>query len=240
MANESTAKTPPYASFVSFTNFLNHLRDHPPLPPRLDKSVMRHLSYTTQQAIVAALRSLNLVADGDVPTERLEKLIHADDKERATLMLATIKEGYPYFWNGSFDLERATADQFAETIKKQGKVAGSTAEKAISFFIAAAAQAGVKLSPHLTKRKPSPTNGAAAPTARRNRPARPRTRPPRQPPPIAPQADREPKQKSPMVDRLLAKFPTFDPKWEEKIQAKWFEGFERLMSGAGLKEAKKP
>jgi len=28
----------------------------------------------------------------------------------------------------------------------------------------------------------------------------------------------------------LDKFPAFDPNWDEKIQAKWFEGYEKLMA----------
>jgi hypothetical protein len=32
-----------------------------------------------------------------------------------------------------------------------------------------------------------------------------------------------------MTSKLLEKFPAFDPNWPEPIQAKWFEGFARLM-----------
>ena len=28
---------------------------------------------------------------------------------------------------------------------------------------------------------------------------------------------------------LLDKFPVFDPSWSEDVQAKWFDGFNRLM-----------
>ncbi len=37
-------------------------------------------------------------------------------------------------------------------------------------------------------------------------------------------------QYSEMTIRLLEKFPAFDPSWSAEIQAKWFEGYERLLA----------
>lgn len=239
MANESAVKTPPYVSFTSFNNFLGHLREEPPLPPRIDKSVMRHLNYGTQQALLAALRVLGLVNKDDVPTDRLEKLVQAKENQRAPMLLASIKEGYPYFFDGSFDLGRATSDQFTEKIRGAG-AGGSTAEKAISFFIAAATNAGVKLSPHLTKRKRG--NGVANGSGpiRKASSKRPRHQKPQSTSRRAPQNHDVQEADGDVVNMLLAKFPQFDPKWEKAIQEKWFDGFSRLMNSAGLKEAKKP
>jgi hypothetical protein len=243
MTNETAVPTPPYASFTSFQNFLDHLRDHPPLPPRIDKSVMGHLNYGTQQALLSCLRSLALIHGEDAPTDRLEKLVLAKDNQRAPIMLTTIKEGYPYFWNGTFDLTRATADQFTEKIRNEGKVGGSTVDKALSFFMAAATAAGLKLSPHLTKRKAgkagrtakAKTNGTPPPaSAKRGRPKGTKNS-------LKPRrTDEDGETDLPMVNQLLDKFPDFDPKWDQKLQEKWFEGFTRLMNSAGLKEAKKP
>jgi len=233
MTNESTARTPPYASYTSFDNFLAHLRDHPPLPPRIDKSVMSHLNYGTQQALIGSLRSLGLIDDENSPTDRLKKLVQAKENQRGILMLTAIKEAYPYFWSG-FDLERATADQFTETIRKQG-FKGSTIEKAISFFIAAASAAGAKLSPHLTKRKTTAkttANGAVSSSgAKRTYTKRVK---PKNPGRVK---EDEPTEET-MVNQLLEKFPNFDPKWDKEIQEKWFAGFGRLMDSAGLKEKK--
>src|SRR5579871_87114 len=237
MATESTARTPPYASYTSFNNFLTHLREHPPLPPRIDKSVMSHLNYGTQQALIVAMRSLGLVDDDNKPTERLEKLIEAKEPHRASHLLLALNQAYPFFGGGGFDLERATADQFAETLRKQG-VKGSTIDKSIAFFIAAAEAAGAKLSPHLTNRKRGPrvaTNGAVAAPPKRIQPKRSKAR----------NANTNGAGKhddhvsdSPLVNQLLEKFPEFDPKWDEKIQEKWFAGFNRLMDSAGLSHKK--
>lgn len=41
--------------------------------------------------------------------------------------------------------------------------------------------------------------------------------------------ERSTKSAETMKSKLLEKFPPFDPNWPEPIQAKWFEGFARLM-----------
>jgi hypothetical protein len=234
MTTETTARTPPYASYTSFDNFLTHLREHPPMPPRIDKSVMSHLNYGTQQALIVSLRSLGFVDNDNAPTDRLNKLVAGGDKTRSVILFSAIQEAYPYFWNG-FDLERATADQFTERIKKEGKVGGSTIDKAISFFIAAATAAGIKLSPHLVKRKQgvrraSGAANASAP-ASSNRGAKAK----RQKSKHKANGHAGEHETPGMVDQLLRKFPDFDPKWDDKLKAKWFEGFERLMNSAGVK-----
>jgi len=33
-------------------------------------------------------------------------------------------------------------------------------------------------------------------------------------------------------DGLLTKFPTFDPAWPDEVKLKWFEAFDKLLSGA--------
>lgn len=242
MTNETTARTPPYASYTSFSNFLEHLREHPPLPPRIDKSVMSHLNYGTQQAVVAAFESLGLVNKDSVPTARLERLVDAKENQRASVISEAVKHGYPYFFTNGFDLSRATPDQFREAIKSQGQgLKGSTIDKAISFFIAAATAGGIKLSPHLTKRKQigrrasGAANGAAETTTRNTKAKRPKPKPNRTNG-SGHGAENKGGVPTGMVDQLLKKFPDFDPKWDEKLKAKWFEGFERLMGSAGVKE----
>src|SRR6059058_5333183 len=92
MANEAAQKTAPYASYRSFENFLSHLRDHQPIPSRIDKSAMSHLNYATQQALISTLRLLGLINSEDAPTQRLERLVAASDLERTPIMLDVVRE----------------------------------------------------------------------------------------------------------------------------------------------------
>lgn len=224
MATEPPHKTPPYASFTSFQNYLEHLRGNP-LPSRIDNTVMSHLNYGTRQALMAALRTLGLVGEGDTPTTTLELLVDATDEDRQALLHEATKTSYPYLFDGKIDLSRATTGEFQARLKDATGVQGSTLEKAGSFFFGLAAASGITLSPHLVARK-SGSGGSAK-----------RTKPK---PKKAKIVDADPqgngvggeKPKGGMANQLLDKFPAFDPTWEDGIKAKWFDGFERLMKSA--------
>lgn len=219
-------KSPPYPSARSFDNYTDHLREHPPLPSRIDKGVMSHLNYGTQQAILGAFRHFKFVTDDDVPTKRLEAFLAAKGAERQTLIQTILKEAYPYLWNDKINLERVSPHEFEEKFKSETGVTGSTAVKAISFFLALAEQAGIKLSPHLTSRKPRAANPTATKrTPRQKRATKKQEEARREEPPELDNAGS-------MSKQLLEKFPTFDPAWPDPIKEKWFAGFERLMKSA--------
>lgn len=225
MATAPPHKSPPYASYVSFQNYLDHLRGKA-LPSRIDNSVMAHLNYGTRQALMAALRALGLVGEGDTPTTALELLVDASDEDRQELLLEAIKSTYPYFFDGRIDLARATTGEFQSVFREATGAQGSTIDKASSFFFGLAAAAGVSLSPHLVTRK------AGGGGARRAKP-----RPKKQKANVAEDLEAaEDKAKAlPKVgiaSQLLDKFPTFDPAWPDEIKTKWFSGFERLMESA--------
>lgn len=226
MSAELERKTPAYASYRSFQNYLEHLRKHP-LPSRIDKSVMSHLNYGTRTSLLGTLRYLDLITQDDTPTTRLEQLVQAEERDRAPILAKMVKDAYPYLWDGSIDLKRATSAEFDEKVKAVSGANGSTLEKAATFFLALAAEAGEELSPHLTKRKTGLVSGS-----RRAR-GRPRkTQEAKQPsilPPPSPGPESAP---TDITEKLLDKFPEFDPHWDDSIKAKWFEGFEKLMSSA--------
>jgi|ERR1700730_7820 hypothetical protein len=217
-------RTPPYASYVSFQNFFDNLKAHPVLPDRIDKSVMSHLNNGTRAALFATLKSLQLINDDGTPTEMLVSFVHADKNARKPILAKMLKGAFPYLWDGGLNLERATSEQVLERIRTEGKVSGSTVGKVMNFLLLAAADAGVPLSPHLSRgRQSSPANGSSV---KRGRPKRqPRVRngsdqnngsPPRA-------------EVSDPVTQLMNKFPQFDPQWSDELKAKWFEGFGDLM-----------
>jgi hypothetical protein len=37
-----------------------------------------------------------------------------------------------------------------------------------------------------------------------------------------------------LADRILAKYPDFDPGWDAAVQAKWLEGMTRLYEGLSI------
>ena len=65
--------TPPYASWKSFTGFIDELAPKG-LPHRIDYTVMPNRSGATQSALRVALAFLGLTV-GDVPTDSMKELL---------------------------------------------------------------------------------------------------------------------------------------------------------------------
>jgi hypothetical protein len=106
---------------------------------------------------------------------------------------------------------------------------GDTVRKSIAFMLAMAKDAGVELSPHLTKRgalsRKLPQGASRQRIGHTN------------PPPSVPDGQQDRRKPTPHIPlsgdwlaRLVAKFPDFDPAWNDELKAKWFETFERLLS----------
>lgn len=229
MASDPSFKTPPYTSYVSFKNYLEHLSSQP-LPSRIDKSVMSHLNHGTQQALLATMRTLGLVGEGDTPTTDLELLLATAGDDRKEVLLALLKGAYPYFFDNTIDLTRATSSEFNERMRDATGAQGSTLDKASGFFFGLASDAGLELSPHLSSRK------ASGGGAKKPRPKRKPAKPTESPSPT--ESSKGQAGKAGMTDRLMDKFPTFEPTWPDEIKAQWFAAFERLMNSAEKSESR--
>jgi len=213
-------KTPPYTSYRSFDKCIKALKAHP-IPDRIDHSVMSDINYGTRMALVRTLKSLDLIDDDGIPTNRLNQFVQADAATRKPILAQLLKDAFPYLWDGSFNLEEATSEQIAERIRNQGAVSGATLRKAKGFLVGGALAAGLTLSPQRSRRAASSANG---PVRRPKRVPRPRggAGAGQLSPPGLPASD-DP------IGHLMNKFPTFDPAWPDDLKTKWFEGFGDLM-----------
>lgn len=157
MENQDKVKAPipPYVTFKTFYNFTNGLRDHA-LPLQIDRSLMRNLSGSAQSSLLACLKSLKLVDLNNSPTQEFERLhaSSAGSEEYKEALLAIIYKSYAFLADGSIDIERATGKQLEDKFKDLG-VSGGTIVKAYAFFIAISKEAGLKVSNHITAKKPS-------------------------------------------------------------------------------------
>ncbi|MFN8177660.1 MAG: DUF5343 domain-containing protein [bacterium] len=141
-------RLPAYVSFKTFWNFLESLRGHP-VPARVDRSLMRHLSGSSQSALQASLRFLGLVDDEERPTRSLMTLLAAAaDEKRQEELGRVVREAYDFLREPEFELERATAKQLEEHFRNSG-ASGTTVKKAMAFFVALVKKAAMQVSPHL-------------------------------------------------------------------------------------------
>lgn len=212
---------PPYLPYKTFKNFLEGLRVA--MPARIDRSIMGSMSGGAQKLLIAALKFLALTTAHDAPTEKLTRLVNSEGQEWQKVFRDILTSGYAFVFKDGFDLMRSTPRHLDEQFETTG-ISGDTVRKCVAFFIAAAKDADIKLSPHITKAKRGPRSA-------NNKPKRPSvaTSTETARPGGAPDDTPSPAGQLGWSQMLLSKFPTFDPAWSPDVQAKWFDSFGKLM-----------
>jgi hypothetical protein len=223
MPSQSTAPlpnqlvVPPYVPYRSFRNFIDSLKQG--IPARIDRSVMSSMSGALQSQLTTTLRYLLLISPAGQPSSFLPKLVNSEGPERAKVMREIVTHCYPFLFQ-DFDLRNATPRMVEEQFAEQG-ASGGTLDKCMLFFLAAAKEAEIEVSPHLKNQR-----GARSPRTRAI------SRTPRIPvgyDDSAGAANAVENGDLTWSQMLLSKFPSFDPAWPDEVKAKWFDGFHRLM-----------
>jgi hypothetical protein len=218
-------RTPPVLAWRTMQNFFRSLKQA--IPSRIDRSVMRSQSGAGQTQILHALKYLGLIDEDGVPSAKLAQLVKSEGAEHQKVLREVLTGSYPFLRESSFDLKNATYDQLAERFRKMAS--GDTVRKCITFFIPAAKEAGIEMSPFIPDiGKRSPGNG---------KPRKPRTpaKPPAPPPAVEEKLNPPPPSVMSWHELLLSKFPTFDPTWPDDVKSKWFDSFASLRA-AGEKK----
>ena len=221
----SPTQIPPYVSHRTFITFLESLRHG--IPDRIDHSVFdSSFSGTSRKQITSALKSLELVDDELRPTPRLEVLVMSEGEAQCAEWRRLLEEAYaPVF---RLDLEAATPYQLRDELRKIVTTEAMLV-KCESFFKRAAVHAGITLSPHIMKRKPPRRRRRAE--ARPAKPAAEAVPLPAPPESVSTETfDRVAAsiQLDAFTDKVLEKFPEFDPNWSEEARENWFTGIKRL------------
>lgn len=156
--NEKAIK-PPYTSYRSFMNLMNELKVHEVTPAAIDRSYLNKRSGSEKSALIAALKWFELIDDSGTPTDRLQKYIAASEEHSKSLLKEMIEASYGAITDGTFNLRSATTSQLADQFR-QYEINGSTLGKSVTFFLAAAKEAGIAVSPHA--KAPLVTNTSSA------------------------------------------------------------------------------
>ena len=146
-------RTAPYTSYRTFRTFIEDLREHG-VPSRIDRSVLTRFSGVVGTQLMHALRFLGLIDDEGRPTQLLAELVNAHGGAQWPVTLSqTLQEAYaPIF---AIDLETATPSHFGAAFRKAFPAAEAVVQKCVTFFLYAAADAGLKVSARILKgRKP--------------------------------------------------------------------------------------
>lgn len=216
-------RLPPYVSYRTFRNFLDGLQVGG-IPARVDRSYWGdRLSGTTGTQLISALRFLNLVDSNGLPTNRLKVLVASRGPQRNELLRQMTFDAFALLMKAGLDPQNATYSQLEEIFHNNFDISGDVGRKCIKFFIMLAGDAGVHLSPFITKRLKSPRTGTGAKNAKRTTARTSRND-------IVPDGLVEvPNQILSWEQMVLSKFPTFDPAWSDELKLKWFESFGELL-----------
>jgi len=221
MNTESATKVPPpYVAYATFKNLLGSLKEGV-VPARIDKTLpfMMGQSGSNQSYLFSALRFFNLIDENKKPTPAFKPLVLGENDERKALWRRLFDVAYHPILDG-LDLDTATVGMLHEKFQVQG-LTGETVRKAHSFFGAAAEDAGISLTGPL---KPK-ARGSGPRRAKKSKPARNGQ-------------DEGGVTASAVVaaktvhELLLEKFPPYNPEWTPELQAKWFDGYEKLLKAA--------
>ncbi len=230
---EQTSAVPPYVPYRTFQTFLEFLLDDG-IPERIDKSVWGpRFSGSSGTQLMTALKVLALIDHEGHPAHDLEILVHAEGEDRRALLRRILERFYvPVF---ELDLARASKGQFHEAFRSFGTKEG-VLTKCEAFFIRAAQAAGIELSKRILAGRHGASKGRTTTAAGRQRVA---VAPVVQPDAPAVTASSEifhPAEsiKLELADRILAKYPDFDPAWDPSVQTKWLEGMTRLYEGLSV------
>ena len=210
---------PPYVSYRTFYNFIERLQQH--MPSRIDRSYWGELlSGSNGTQLMAALRFLYLIDINGKPLEMLKRFVEAKGELRAKILHDIADDAYGFVLKSSLDLESATYSQLEEVFHNTFQLTDDVSRKCVKFFIAMANDAGLKISPFITRRTRS-TAGTKV-TSRKTHIRTNRNM-------IVPQEKDEIPSTSSWHGMLLSKFPNFDPSWPDEIKLKWFSAFDEML-----------
>jgi hypothetical protein len=156
MADDIVTVSPPYSTYRQFLGVINNLKETK-VPSRIDRSLFGNMSGGTAYSLLSALKFLKLTDNDGIPQQLLRDLVEADEATRKAFLLDMLQGAYGPLFEGPVNLAEASGGQFDELLREEYGIKGSTVDKVAAFFLAAAEDVGLPLSPHLRKRKPSAT-----------------------------------------------------------------------------------
>jgi hypothetical protein len=148
-------------SFQTFWNFIEELAAKP-LPPAIDRSIMKSKSGTDQANLIMALNSFGLTDTEGTVQPMLTYLIEEVPADKRVAAFGDLLHGY-YVGPLRVSAQNGTPADLNNVFNEDYPSIGSsdTRRKAITFFLHAARSAGIELSQHF----PATRSGSGAPGA---------------------------------------------------------------------------
>jgi hypothetical protein len=193
-----------------------------PSTGKIDKTLFDSYAGSVRTQLLGAYRFFGLTDNNNLVEPLLPELVNSDTEARKRLLKGLIEQKYARIL--ALDLGTISQGQLDEAFRTFN-INGSTLVRAERFFVKACVELGIPISKRISEKSAgkstanparstkgrSKSGGAKRDNKAENMSAKPVPRTPT------------------WEDKLLNKFPVFDPKWPDDLKAKWFEGFERFM-----------
>jgi hypothetical protein len=220
--DEGRKHSPPYVSYKTFDSFMTKLQQH--LPTRIDRSYWGEMySGSTGTQLMSAIRFLNLIDANARPMPRLKLLVSATTGEhRAALLRQVADDAYAFALKGTLDTQNATYAELEDVFKNIYRMKSDVCRKCIKFFTEFSKEAGIPLSPQITKKHKMPRTSSGIKSSTKKVGTRTNENF------SVPFNGNKMPELLPWHQMLADKFPHFDPTWNDEIKKKWFEAYFEL------------
>ncbi len=233
VGKENGNKRPPYPPYSQWLRLLETLKDdfqRRQLPSRIDNSYLKKLKVnpSAESNLLSALAYLGLVDGEKQPTPALKGLLPLDGEDLKSALRDIVQESYGPMLRGLI-LHTVTPDHLAEKFRRGGSQ-DEVGRKGMTFFVRIAKDAGIRLSDQLKTRERQPSTRTPRRRAQQVSLAPVPAPQPSADPPDLPPAD--PSDNDDLTNRVLAKFPDYNPDWDETQVVLWRDSLALLLAEA--------
>jgi hypothetical protein len=213
-------QVPPYMSWKTLVGFIGSLSQG--IPDPIDTSSMLYLNGNNRSWTMGALRYLRLITSDNHPESALRNLVAAvakkDQTEYQSILRNLLDKSYAFIFEPGYDLTTATPATFTQKFKEAG-LSGETIRKGENFFLEAAKDAGITISPYvLGARKKGPKVASVSIASKSRKKSN------------VNKVVQDSGTQGVMLNTLASKFPEFDPNWSPDAQEAWFVMYGRLLN----------
>jgi hypothetical protein len=216
---ENEKLTAPYASTENVIRVLDKVYNTGVSGP-IGSDLLKQLGIgeTMVSRTLQALKFIGFIDAEGNEQPLLRQFMVADEQQRAPLLQDAIREAYAVIFRV---VDPAKDDRQKIWIAFKVMHPQKQWDRMVTFFLGFCRYAGMEV-------KDAPANRPAARvTTPKGRPVRRTPKPPTvtpQPPPSPPPVPGN----GTVVEKLLEKFPAFNPEWSAEVQEKWFDAFGKL------------
>lgn len=136
----------PYVYYNAIRQFVERAEGWLGGLPNDVRPVLDTFNKSTAHHLRSALRSMELIDEHNVPSEKLRRLIAATGEERQRVFLGVLTDTYPFLLGpqaDGFNAATASRAEIEARFKDAGVESESTAQRSTAFFLAAIKDAGL-------------------------------------------------------------------------------------------------